>query len=156
MIRASLVFCVVLASAPSCPDLYSAATHGFDVPTVQVSGTSAFPDPSGVAVTVDFTAHNPNAFPLSVSGIDYRVALQGSPVLDGAQAAFDVPGQGDATPQLKGVISRTSPAYRSLVVGQTATYTISGVLHVDSPAGVPVDVDFAQNGSFVVPPGIPQ
>jgi LEA14-like dessication related protein len=155
MIRASLALCALLASAPSCPDLYSVATHGFDVPTVQVSGTSALPDPGGVAVTVDFTAHNPNAFPLSVSGIDYRVALQGSPVLDGAQGALEVPGQGDATPQLKGVISRTLPAYRSLVAGQTATYTIRGTVHVDSPAGVPVDVDFAQDGSFLVPPGIP-
>ncbi|MGE5049457.1 MAG: LEA type 2 family protein [Deltaproteobacteria bacterium] len=156
MIRASLLLSVVLASAPSCPDLYSAGTHGFDVPTVQVSGTNALPDPGGVAVTVDFTAHNPNAFPISVSGIDYQVALQGSPVLDGAQTAFDVPARGDATPQLKGVISRTLPAYRSLVAGQTASYTISGTVHVDSPAGVPVDVDFAQNGSFLVPPGIPQ
>lgn len=156
MIRASLALCVLLASAPSCPDLYSVATHGFDVPTVKVSGTSAVPDPGGVAVAVDFTAHNPNAFPISVSGVDYQVALQGSPVLDGTQAAFDVPGQGDATPRLEGVISRNLPAYRSLVVGQTATYTISGTVHVDSPAGVPVDVDFAQDGSFLVPPGIPQ
>lgn len=154
MIRASLACCVVLASAPSCPDLYSAATHGFDVPTVQVAGTTALPDPGGVAVTVDFAAHNPNAFPISVSGIDYHVALQGSPVLDGAQTAFDVPGRGDATPQLKGVISRSLPAYRSLVAGQTATYTISGTVHVESPAGVPLDVDFAQDGSFLVPPGI--
>src|SRR3954454_14051123 len=125
MIRAPLALCALLASAPSCPDLYSVATHGFDVPTVQVSRTSALPDPGGVAVAVDFTAHNPNSFPISISGVDYQVALQGSPVLDGAQTAFDVPGQGEATPQLKGVISRTLPAYRSLVAGQTAAYTIS-------------------------------
>jgi late embryogenesis abundant protein len=155
MIRAPAVLCVVLASAPSCPDLYTVATHGFDVPTVQLSGTNAFPDPGGVAVTVELTAHNPNAFPISVSGVDYQVTLQGSPVLAGAHAAFDVPAQGNATPQLEGVISRTLPAYRSLVVGQTATYAISGTVHVDSPAGVPVDVDFAQGGSFLVPPGIP-
>jgi hypothetical protein len=155
MLRAPLALSVLLASAPSCPDLYSAAAHGFDVPTLQVSGTDAVPDPAGVAVTVDFTAHNPNAYPISVSGVDYLVSLQGSPVLDGGQAGFEVEGQGDATPQLKGVISRTLPAYRSLVPGETAAYTISGTVHVDSPAGMPVDVDFAQNGSFLVPAGIP-
>ncbi len=155
MLRAPVALSVLLASAPSCPDLYSAAEHGFDVPSLQISRTDAVPDPAGVAVTVEFTAHNPNPYPISVSGVDYEVSFQGLPVLDGGQGGFDVEGGGDATPQLKGVISRTLPAYRSLVPGQTAAYTISGTLHLDSPAGVPLDVDFAQNGSFLVPAGIP-
>jgi late embryogenesis abundant protein len=154
MLRAPVAFLVLLASPPSCPDLYSVAEHGFDLPTLQVSRTGAVPDPGGVALTVDFTAHNPNAFPLFVSGVDYQVSLQGSPALDGGQGPFEVPGQGEATPRLEGVISRTSPAFGSLIAGETAAYTISGTVHLDSPAGVPLDLDFAQDGSFVVPAGI--
>jgi hypothetical protein len=154
MIRASAL-CVLLASAPSCPDLYSIATHGFDVPTVTASSASAFPDPGGIAVTVDFTAHNPNAFPISLSGVDYQISLQGAPVFDGTQGAFEVPAQGDGKQDLKGVISRALPVYGTLIPNQTATYNITGTAHVDSPAGVPVDVDFAQDGSFVVPAVLP-
>ncbi|HET7789007.1 MAG TPA: LEA type 2 family protein [Myxococcales bacterium] len=154
MIRASAL-CVLLASAPSCPDLYSIGTHGFEVPTVTASSASAVPDPGGISVTVDFTAHNPNAFPISLSGVDYRISLQGSPVFEGTQGAFEVPGQGDGKQELKGVISRTLPVYRTLIPNQTATYRIVGTAHVDSPAGVPVDVDFEQDGSFVVPAVLP-
>src|ERR1041384_7063711 len=119
MTRASLALCVVLGSAPSCPDLYSAATHGFDVPTLKLSGAKAAADPGGVAITVDLTAHNPNPYPISVSGMDYHLSLQGAPVLDGALAAFDVPGQGDGTPEIEGVIGRTLPAFATLVPAQT-------------------------------------
>ena len=151
MIRASPALCLLFASAPSCPDLYSVATHGFAVPTLKISGTNAAPDSGGIAIAIAFTAHNPNPYPISVSSMDYVVSLQGSPVLDGTQGAFDVPGQGDATPKIGGVISLTLAAFAALVPGQTAAYAISGTLHVDSPAGVPLDVDFAERGSFVVP-----
>ncbi|HZX93858.1 MAG TPA: LEA type 2 family protein [Myxococcales bacterium] len=156
MIRSSLAVCALLASAPSCPDLYSIATHGFTVPTLDASSASAAPDPSGVAVTVQFTASNGNGFPLSLAGVDYRLRLQGVQVFDGAQTGFEVPDHGSTTQQLKGVVSPTSPVYQTLIPGQTATYTISGTAHVDSPAGVPVDVDFVKDGSFLVPAGIPR
>src|SRR4051794_7945582 len=129
MVRASLAFSLLLASVPSCPDLYSIGTHGFSVPEVEASSASAVPDPGGVAVSVRFDARNDNPFPISFSGVDYRVTLQGTEVFAGTQTAFDVPDHGSTTQELKGVIDRTLPIYRTLTPGRSAVYSISGTAH---------------------------
>lgn len=155
MVRTSLAVCVLLASAPSCPDLYSLATHGFSVPTVGAASATAGLDPSGLRVTVQFTADNPNPFPIALTSVDYQVALQGQPVFAGTQADPEVPEHGQAALGLAGIIGYGSPGYRALRPGQSATYSITGTAHVQSPAGVPVDVDFDAAGTFVVPSNLP-
>ena len=74
MVRASLAVCVLLAAAPSCPDLYSLATHGFTPPTVDMTTATAAPDAAGLRVNVALTALNPNPYPISLAGVDYEVA----------------------------------------------------------------------------------
>ncbi len=155
MVKASLSVCMLMAAAPSCPDLYSLATHGFTVPTVTAATGNAVTDPAGVRVTVDFIASNPNPFPISLSSVDYLVSLQGEPAFAGTQADPSVPEHGTAVLALTGVIDPASAAYRSLRAGQTAAYRVTGTAHVNSPAGVPVDVDFDETGTFVVPQGLP-
>ena len=155
MVRTTFAVCVLLASAPSCPDLYSLATHGFSVPTVSVADATAALDPAGLRVTVQFTAVNPNPFPITLSSVDYQVALQGQPVFAGTQADPEVPEHGQSVLGLQGVISAASPGYRALRPGQSATYAITGTAHVKSPAGVPVDVEFGATGAFVAPSTLP-
>jgi hypothetical protein len=53
------------------------------------------------------------------------------------------------------VINVLDPIYRTLPLGGRQTYTITGTAHVDSPAGVPVDVEFEGTGSFLVPATLP-
>lgn len=153
--RASLAACALLASAPSCPDLYSLATHGFSVPTLDASTATAAVDPAGLRVRVQLIAHNPNPYPIALTGVDYQVSLQGQPVFSGTQADPAVPEHGQKTLGLEGVIDLRSAAYRSLRTGQPASYAIAGTAHIDSPAGVPLDVEFESDGSFVVPAGLP-
>lgn len=155
MVRASLAVCALLASAPSCPDLYSLATHGFSVPTVDAATATAVVDPAGLRVVVQFTATNPNPFPISLQSVDYQVSLQGNPVFAGTQADPEVPEHGQKALSLSGVISPSSAGYRTLRPGQTAAYAILGTAHVKSPAGVPVDVEFDGNGTFLVPSNLP-
>jgi LEA14-like dessication related protein len=155
MVRVSLAVCVLLASVPSCPDLYSLATHGFTVPTVDGATATAAVDPAGLRVTVAFTARNPNPFPITLSGVDYAVSMQGETVFTGTQADPSVPEHGQSKLDLTGVVHVISPVYRTLRPGQSASYTISGTAHVLSPAGVPVDVEFEGAGSFVVPATLP-
>ena len=156
MARASLLVCALLASVPSCPDLFSLATHGFTPPTVDMTTAMAFPDPAGLRVLVSFTAVNPNPYPIPVSGVDYVVALKGTPVYAGTEGSTSVPENGGKTTlTVTGVIAKNSPVFSTLVSGQAAAYTISGTAHVDSPAGVPVDVEFSDQNSFVVPSGLP-
>src|SRR3954466_8501499 len=85
MVRASLAVCLLMA-APSCPDLYSLATHGFIVPALAAPTGTATPDPAGVRVDIRLTADNPNPFPLSLSSVDYTVALGGQAVFAGTSA----------------------------------------------------------------------
>lgn len=155
MVRTSLAVCLLLASAPSCPDLYSVATHGFSVPTVSVANATAALDPAGLRVTVQFTAANPNPFPIALTSVDYQVALQGQPVFAGMQSDPQVPEHGQSVLALAGVISAASPGYRSLRPGQSASYAITGTAHVASPAGVPVDVEFEAAGSLLLPQNLP-
>jgi len=155
MLRVSLAVCVLLASAPSCPDLYSLATHGFTVPTVDGATATAAVDPAGLRVTVAFTATNPNPFPITLSAVDYTVSMQGTTVFTGTQNDPSVPEHGSSKLDLGGVINIADPVYRTLRPGQSSSYTISGTAHVDSPAGVPVDVEFEGAGSFIVPGTLP-
>ena len=155
MVRASLAVSVLLASAPSCPDLYSLATHGFEVPTLDGATATALPAPGGLLVTVAFTATNPNPYPIQLSSVDYQVALLGHTVFTGTQQDPSVPEHGKSTLDLIGIVDPRDPAYASLRPGQVQTYTITGTAHVESPAGVPVDVDFEGTGSFVVPATLP-
>jgi LEA14-like dessication related protein len=155
MVRASLAVCALLAAAPNCPDLYSLGTHGFTVPTVDATSALAVPLPGGILVTVQFTADNPNPFPIALSSVDYAVTLDGQPLFAGSQADPEVPEHGKATLGLMGAIETANPAYRSLRPGETVAYRITGTAHVNSPAGVPVDVEFDGVGTFVVPQGLP-
>ena len=155
MLRVSLAVCVLLASAPSCPDLYSLATHGFTVPTVDGATATAAVDPAGLRVTVAFTATNPNPFPITLSAVDYTVSMQGTTVFTGTQNDPSVPEHGSSKLDLGGVINIADPVYRTLRPGQSSSYTISGTAHVDSPAGVPVDVEFEGADSFIVPGTLP-
>ena len=155
MVRTSLAVCLLLASAPSCPDLYSLATHGFSVPTVSAANATAALDTAGLRVTVQFTAANPNPFPIALTSVDYQVALQGQPVFAGTQSDPQVPEHGQSVLGLAGVISAASSGYRALRPGQSASYAITGTAHVASPAGVPVDVEFDAAGAFVVPQNLP-
>ena len=155
MVRASLAVCVLMASAPSCPDLYSLATHGFAVPTIGGATATAVTDPGGVRVTVNFTATNPNPFPITLASVDYTVSLQGEAVFTGTQTDPSVPEHGARQLDLVGIIPTSSQAYRSLRPNQSASYSITGTAHVNSPAGVPVDVEFTDDGTFVVPSNLP-
>src|SRR6185295_20398380 len=90
MVRSSLAVCVLMA-APSCPDLYSLAIHGFEVPALAAPTGTATSDPGGVRVDIRLTADNPNPFPISLSGVDYQVLLQGQPVFAGSAADPELP-----------------------------------------------------------------
>ena len=150
MIKASLAVCILLAAAPSCPDLYSLATHGFTAPTIDQTTALAAPAPGGLLVYVSLTATNPNAYPINVAGIDYTVSVNGAPLFGGSESAVSVAENGTSTVQLSGIVP-----VRGFAGGQTVSYSISGTAHVDSPAGIPVDVEFEDQGTFVVPQGIP-
>src|SRR5438067_2012480 len=112
-------------------------------------------DPAGLRVTVAFTATNPNPFPITLSAVDYTVSMQGTTVFTGTQNDPSVPEHGSSKLDLSGVINIADPVYRTLRPGQSSSYTISGTAHVDSPAGVPVDVEFEGAGSFIVPGTLP-
>src|SRR5438128_1706130 len=105
--RASLAVCFLMA-APSCPDLYSLATHGFAVPALAAPTGTAAPDPGGVRVDIRLTADNPNPFPLSLSGVDYAVALQGQTVFAGSAADPELPEHATGTVDLIGVVDAST------------------------------------------------
>lgn len=155
MMRVSLALAALLASAPSCPDLYSLAAHGFTVPTFSARNASAVPVGSGLQVTVDVGAHNPNPFPIDVTSVDYDLALDGTPALSGSQQGVTVAQQEDGGLQLGGLLATNSAVFRNLRPGQTVHYLLTGTARVASPAGVPVDVEFSTGGAVVVPQILP-
>ena len=155
MVRTSLAVCVLLAAAPNCPDLYSLATHGFSVPSLQAPTGTAAADPAGLRVTIQFIASNPNPFPIALSGVDYVVSLQGQQIFAGTSADPEVAEHATSAIDLAGLIDLRTPAYRTLRPSQSTPYTITGTAHVNSPAGVPVDVEFELNGTFMVPSNLP-
>ena len=153
MVRVALA--ALLASVPNCPDLYSVATHGFEVPSLDGATATAAPDPAGLRVTVAFTATNRNPYPITLSSVDYQVALQGTTAFAGTQLDPSVPQNGSSRLDLVGVIDPANPVYRTMQPGQSQPYTITGTAHVDSPAGVPIDVEFQGDGTFIVPTTLP-
>lgn len=155
MLRATLAAAFLLGSAPSCPDLYSVATHGFTMPALATEGATAVPDARGLNVAISFVARNPNPFPIEVSGIDFQVALNGSLVFAGTRDGVRVAENGSGAVDLRGSLPTSSPIFRQLQPGATQSYLVTGIAHVASPAGIPVDVDFSTAGSFVVPSGLP-
>ena len=155
MLRTSLAVFLLLGAAPSCPDLYSVAAHGFVVPTLSARGALGAPAQGGLRVTVDFAADNPNNFPLTVSGVDYALAVEGTPVFAGSRDGVRVQEHGTGALELSGVIDTQSGVLRRLRPGQSAAYLLTGTVHVATPAGVPVDVEFSTPGAFLVPGGLP-
>jgi hypothetical protein len=158
MLRATLAAAFLLGSAPSCPDLYSVATHGFTMPALATEGATAVPDARGLNVAISFVTRNPNPFPIEVSGVDFQVALNGTLVFAGSRDGVRVAENGSGVVDLRGALPSGSPVFRQLQQlqpGATQIYLVTGIAHVASPAGIPVDVDFSTTGSFVVPSGLP-
>ena len=155
MLRTQLAVCLLLASAPRCADLFSLAANGFSVPTLEAKGAAGTPDPGGMRVAIDFAATNPNKFPLTLDSVDYQVLVEGEQVFAGTQDGLTVSQKGAATVNVQGVVPLSAPVLKKLHAGDTAGYTLQGTVHVETPAGVPADVEFATSGTFVVPGGIP-
>ena len=153
--RVSLAVCGLLIAAPNCPDLYSLATHGFTVPSLNAANGTAAADPAGLRVNIQFTATNPNPFPISLSGVDYQVALSGEQVFAGSVADPEVAEHATSALTLTGVVDPRRAVYRTLRPAESMPYTLTGTAHVNSPAGVPIDVEFQANGTFVVPSNLP-
>lgn len=154
MVR-SLALAALIAAAPNCPDLYSLGVHGFAVPTVAARSAAALPGTSGLRVSIQFAAHNPNTFPITLSSVDYDVAIEGSPVFSGSQGDVSVANESDGIVALSGILDVRSPVFQGLRPGANAHYVLSGTAHVATPAGVPVDVEFSTPGVFVVPAALP-
>ncbi|HXN56454.1 MAG TPA: LEA type 2 family protein [Myxococcales bacterium] len=144
----------LLASAPSCPDLYSMAVHGGGVPTATVGAAQAATQGSTTTVTIQVAVTNPNRFPLTMRALEYDLAIDGTPASAGALGRTTVPEQSGLTLALVGSLSWATSAavLQKLATETNAQYRITGTAHLETPAGLPVDVDFDGSGSFVVPP----
>jgi hypothetical protein len=155
MLRVTLLATVLLASAPSCPDLYSLATHGFSQPTVTNSGANATAVSGGIQVSIALSATNPNQFPITLDSVDYTVSMNDSQVFTGTQSGLTVGENSSGSLTVSGVVSSSQPGFQQLRPGQSVPYTIAGTAHFDSPAGVPVEVGFQVDGSVTVPSVVP-
>src|SRR2546422_8387935 len=119
------VFAALLfASAPSCPDLYSLATHGFSVPTLESRSAVGTPEQHGIRVTIDLAAHNPNSIPLSMEGVEYPLSVQGQPVFAGSHDSIALAERADGLLQVTGVIDTSQPVFRELIPGQSANWLL--------------------------------
>ncbi|HEX4382509.1 MAG TPA: LEA type 2 family protein [Myxococcales bacterium] len=116
---------------------------------------TAASEAGGVRVTISLTAQNPNDFPISLDSVDYQVSVQGSQVFAGNQDGLTVDEDATETVLVSGVVDVNQPVFKTFRPGQTVPFTVTGVAHVDSPAGVPVDFAFTTNNSFVVPDSLP-
>jgi LEA14-like dessication related protein len=152
--RAMIAAVGLLASAPSCPDLYSIAVRGGGVPTATVGAATAATQGSTATVTVNIAVTNPNRFPLTMRALEYDLAIDGAPASSGSLGRTTVPEQGGVTLALVGSLSWATSAaiLQKLATETNAQYRITGTAHLETPAGLPVDVDFDGSGSFVVPP----
>lgn len=152
--RATIAAISLLAAAPSCPDLYSLAVHGGGVPTATVGAAQAATQGSTVIVTIAVSVKNPDTFPLTLRGLEYDIAIDGTPASAGTLGRTTVTAKGGITLPLAGSLSWTtsSPVLQKLATETSAQYRLTGTAHLETPAGVPVDVDFDGGGSFVVPP----
>ena len=153
--RAILLATSLLASVPNCTDLYSVATHGLAAPVLTSEKADAGPTPAGVQVTISLTARNPNDFPIALDSVDYQVSISGTQVFTGTQEGLTVDEDASELVQLSGVVDVSQPVFKTFRSGQTVPFTVTGVAHVDSPAGVPVDFAFTTANSFVVPDSLP-
>ena len=151
MVRAYALCAALVASAPSCTDLYSVATHGFAVPTTATRNATGSLVGNQLRIALDFQAHNPNDYPLTVTSVDYDVHVQEQPAFSGTQPGVSVGEHADGELRLSGAIPRNAPALANLTPGQRAPFVLSGTIHLDTPAGVAVDVEFSMGGTFVVP-----
>jgi hypothetical protein len=157
MVRATIAATMLLASVPNCTDLYSVATHGLTAPTVTLDPQKPpFPaqDPAGIRVTIPLIATNPNTFPISVDSVDYQVLLDpspASPVFTGTQEGVTVDEHSTDALTVGGVIPTSVITSRRFTRGQIVPFTVTGTAHVDSPAGIAIDVAFTASSSFQVP-----
>jgi len=157
MMRVTIAAAMVMASVPNCTDLYSVATHGVTSPVVTAdsSKVTAAADPAGnVHVTIPLTATNPNDFPISLDSVDYQVfldATQTSPVFTGTQEGLTVDEHSTEVVKVSGVVPTSVVTSMRFTHAQTVPFTVTGVAHVDSPAGVAVDFAFTATSAFVVP-----
>ncbi|HEY2031031.1 MAG TPA: LEA type 2 family protein [Myxococcales bacterium] len=143
----------LLASIPNCTDLYSIATHGLNTPVVNTQqSASVAPDPGGLRLTIPITVQNPNDIPIALDSVDYTVSVTSggstAPGFSGSQDAVTVDEHSSETVELSGVIP---PSTLLGLRPGTTTYTISGTVHADSPAGIAIDVTFTGGGSFSTP-----
>jgi LEA14-like dessication related protein len=155
MMRAALAVTALLASVPNCTDVYSVATHGISSPVLTSQNATASSEPAGVRVSISLTAQNPNDFPISLDSVDYQVSVQGSQVFAGTQDGLTVDEGATETVNLSGVVDVSQAVFKTFRPRQTVPFTVTGVAHVDSPAGVPVDFAFTTSNSFVVPDTLP-
>ena len=153
--RAILLATGLLASIPNCTDLNSVATHGFTAPVLTSETATATSETGGVRVTISLTAQNPNAFPIALDSVDYQVSVSGTQVFTGTQEGLTVDEDSTERVQLSGVVDVSQPIFKTFRSGQTVPFTVTGVAHVDSPAGVPIDFAFTTTNSFVVPDSLP-
>jgi LEA14-like dessication related protein len=149
MVRAILAATMLLSSVPNCTDLYSIATHGLTAPTVTSTSATAALDPGGVRLTIVLTAQNPNDFPISMDSVDYTVSLAGAAAFEGTQEGVTIDERSTDTVTVAGVVPLS--AILKAAIAQTAAFTVTGIAHVDSPAGVSIDFHFAADGSFTLP-----
>jgi hypothetical protein len=152
---------MLLASVPNCTDLYSVATHGLSAPVLTSESPTATSVPTGVQVSIKIQARNPNDFPISVDSVDYQVAVlpagsdAGTQVFAGTQEGLTIDEGATDTVPVSGVVDTSQPIFKTFRTGQTVPFVITGVAHVDSPAGVAVDFAFSATDSFVVPGSLP-
>jgi hypothetical protein len=131
------------------------------VVTSDADAGTAVSEDGGVRVTIVLTAQNPNDFPISVDGVDYQVAIfqagsdAGTQVFAGTQEGLTVDENATDTVTVSGLVDTSQPIFKTFRTNQTVPFVITGVAHVDSPAGVAVDFAFSANDSFVVPDSLP-
>jgi LEA14-like dessication related protein len=154
-VRAILLATGLLASVPNCTDLYSVATHGLTAPVLTSQNATATSETTGVRVTISLSAQNPNDFPIALDSVDYQVSVSGTQVFTGTQEGLTVDEDATEAVQLSGVVDVSQPIFKTFRSGQTVPFTVTGVAHVDSPAGVPIDFAFTTTNSFVVPDSLP-
>jgi LEA14-like dessication related protein len=144
----------LLASAPSCTDLYSIAVRGGGVPKATVGTPQGATQGKTSTITVNVAVQNPNRFPLTLRGLEYDLALDGTPAGAGTLGRTTVPAQDGLTLAMIASLSWTtsSAVLTKLATETTAQYRITGTAHLETPAGLPVDVDFDGSGTFAVPP----
>jgi hypothetical protein len=151
MARAILAATMLLASVPNCTDLYSIATHGLTQPSVTGTETPPQLQPDGsVLVTVTFTVDNPNDVPFVLDRLDYQGNAGTATLCTGTEQGVTIDGHSQQTIAAPCLISPASaPPGLS---GTTVQLQVVGTALFDSPAGIPIDVDFSTSQVPVLVP----